>query len=170
VRVKHSSLELLDAIEVGHVGYMEVTRASEDPVKPLDSLFRGSHWPIGSVFDNSHFEVISLSVEFHTPDDSVEVNPVFNVGLFNAAIDVVMQDFTRRIGRDRLAEMFLERIISELKTLLRAIRPKVPVHARVNRLVMLIETGSPAVVPLATQSILFLKADDFRDVSALILS
>lgn len=65
-----------------------------------------------SVFDQvsrGHRESLSAVIERHSLYDSVEPTPLTNTGDFNPALDVVEENCTRRIRRDRLSEVLLLR-------------------------------------------------------------
>jgi len=93
MRVEYSSLELVHSREHGDVGYVEVTSAREYPVKTFSSLLNGGCSAYGSVLSDSDGEVVSLFVELNGVDDSVEMNPVKDIGLLDATNDVVFEDF-----------------------------------------------------------------------------
>jgi len=121
VRVEHSPLELFNAFKVGHVGDVEVASAGQHVVESFRPLFSGSHGSDCSVFSDSDGEVVGLRVEFDIVDDGVEVDPVLDVGLLNAAIDVIVEHFTWGEGGDSLAEVLLERVVCEFQAFLRSI-------------------------------------------------
>lgn len=100
--------------------------------------------------------------------DGVKVDPVLDVGLLDTALDVVFENGTWREGRDSLTEVFLEGVISELQALFRTIGEQVSVHARMDGLIMLIQTNAIIVVPLTSDSTLLFEADNFRDLGTVI--
>ncbi len=77
----------------------------------------------------------------------IELDVVRDAALLDAALDVVVQDGARRIGRNGAAEMLLEAIVGELEALLGTVRPEIAVHAAMNRLAVLVRAGAPRVVP-----------------------
>jgi hypothetical protein len=60
--------------------------------------------------------------------------------------------------------MLFEGVVGELQALLRAIRPKVPVHAAVDRLAILVDTGPPGIIPKAAVVTLTLIANELRNI------
>lgn len=149
---------------------MEVTSACEHPVKTFSSLLNSSLSSNCGVLSDSDGEVVGFFMELNSVDDSVEMNPVKNVGLLNATNDVVFEDFTWRERGDGPAEVFLEGVVAKLQAFLRSVGPEVSVHSRVDRLVVLIKAGVPVVVPLTSELTLFFETDDLRNVFSLILS
>ena len=89
-------------------------------------------------------------------------------GCLRPAHDVVAQHVSRREGGNGLAEVLLEAVVTEFQAFLGAVRPKVAVHAAVNRHPVLVEAGPPRVVPQAPPVGLLLEADELRNVLALV--
>src|SRR5690606_22877456 len=106
-------------------------------------------------------------IEGHIFYRGVEANVLAYIRLLYAALNIVPQDFTGRIGRDRLLEMFVEGVVGELKTLLGTVRPQIPVHTAVNRLAVFIYAGAPSIVPHAAPVLLLFEADDVGDIGSL---
>jgi len=74
-------------------------------------------------------------------------NPVLDVGLVDPASDVILKDLTGWEGWDGMSEVLLKCVVGELKALLRAVRPKVPVHRAMDWLPILVEPSAPGIVP-----------------------
>jgi hypothetical protein len=149
---------------------VEVTSAREHPVKTFSSLLNGGCSAYGSVLSDSDCEVVGLFVELNGVDDSVEMNPVKDIGLLDATNDVVFEDFTWRERGDSSAEVLLEGVVAKLQAFLRSVGPEVSVHSRVDGLIVLIKASVPVVVPLTSELSLLLETDDLRNVFSLILS
>ena len=109
---------------------------------------------------------LRLDVERDMPDGVAELHILADVAALDPARDIVVQNGAGRIGRDGPAEMLLEGVIGELQAFLGAVGPEVPVHASMHRLAEFVEAGPPRVVPEAAPVILFLVADDLRDLGA----
>lgn len=85
VGVKSSALELLNSFKVRHVGNVEVTSACNNIIELFSSLFSLSDRAVSGHLSHNNSEVIGLFIEDTGVNYSVKVNPVFDVGLFDAA-------------------------------------------------------------------------------------
>ena len=54
--------------------------------------------------------------------------------------EVICDDASGRVRRNRLSKMLLERVVGKLEALLRRVRPQVVIHAAVHRLAKLISS------------------------------
>ena len=113
--------------------------------------------------------LLFLLVPVDHADRRVEADPFPHARLLHAADDVVPEHFARRIGGNRLAEMFFERVVGEFEAFLRSVGPQVAVHGAVHRLAVFVEARAPRVLPQATPVVLLFIADDFRNLCALLL-
>lgn len=82
-----------------------MTAATDDIVKLLSCLL------IGLQVMRSQRELLGRFVICYKANWSAELHPVADASFLHPALDVMRQDFTRGITRDRFAKMLLERII-----------------------------------------------------------
>ena len=161
VRVHDAAGEFLDAVEMRHVGRREVARRDHYIVE-----FLGIDLVRIPVVHGDGELAAGIGIGDHA-HGTVEAHPFAHVGLFDAALDVVPQNGAGRVGRDRVAEMLLERIVGEFQAFLRAVRPEIAVHAAVDGVAVFVGAGAPGVVPQAAPVRLLFEADDFGDLGAL---
>ena len=159
--MEHPAQELLEAGEVRDVGHREVTAGDDDVVELL-----GGDDVVGEVVGGDR-ELLRAFVERHLAHGMAESDEPADVALLDAALDVVPEDFPRRVRGDGPAEVLLEGVVAELEALLGAIRPEVAVHRTVDGLAIFVDAGAPRVVPEAAPVVLLLVADELGDLRAL---
>ena len=115
VGVQNTAVESVDALKERNLRCGEMARGADDEVK----IFRVH--PILHPVMHGDVECLLFLVPFDHTHWRLEAHPFAHLGLFDAALDIIPQHRTRWIGRDGLAEMFLECIVGEFQTFLRPI-------------------------------------------------
>ncbi len=114
VAVQDAAVEGAEARKFRHVRHREMARRHDDVVE-----FLRRHLVVGKVVGLDG-ELRRLVVIRNMARRRAEAHPAADAGLLDAALDVIPQHCARRVGTDRPAEMFLERVVGEFQAFLRA--------------------------------------------------
>src|SRR6185369_11357109 len=142
--------ELAKPLERRHVRRGEVPARDDDLVELLGpglAVVPGLH---------GYGELPGLLVVADPPDGGIELNEPAHVVRLGPPGDVVVKHLARRERRDRLPEVLIEGVVGELEALLGPVGPQVAVHTPVYRVAVLVEPGTPGVVPQPTPVALLL--------------
>jgi len=119
VRVEHLATERLDCVKLWRVWCTAMASRDDDVVELLGML------RIADQIMGGQRQHTSNTVVGNVTSHGMKSDPLTHVGLLRATLDVIEQHGTRRITRKLLDEVFLERVVGELQTLLWAVRPQV---------------------------------------------
>ena len=158
VGMQDPAVEVVEAVEMRHVGGREMTRRDDDVVEILAVL------PVRREVVSGDPELAGPGVVGDPPDRAAETDPVAHARLPGPTGDVVEQHLARRVGRDLPAEMLLEGIVREFQPFLGAVRPQVTVHGAMDRLAIFVEPRPPSIVPEPAPVGLLLVADDLGNL------